>query len=571
MAFDRSSVKGLPEGAQVQVIKEVPYVYFRYSWKDESGKIKYARDYLGIVENGVFVPNDYYLRVRPTKSKRPSERWSATTRKETAIKAVSTTKEAAETPLEELELQTKSIGVTALAMSIIRATGMFDDVKAVLGDDTKNIANILNLAIAAAITAKPTYLSADESRVQMFIGGQECLTSPRASELHKRIGANLDLSARISQQRISHLSHQPLLALDGSRLDCNSSNILEAAVGRRKDDTFGSQINFSLLVDATTGSPVGYRYYSGVTNDISTLEDFVNIWNVYGLLAKDPMLVVDQGYYSQEALIKLGLQGYRFLAGAKTGFKIVKSIIDEYNSEFYEASSLLKHNDLYGHQSKTQLIGQAGKIDVSVNVFRNPVEEMNETRRFMDALARFEAAWLAGKADPQDKLLEFYKNPKPNKLLEREEFLVDIECYSLGYFAFVTNTNLPLEDSLEVYKLRNEAEVVFKLMMGNLLRSTRAHSTQALDGLLFTTFIALGILTNLRLRMRPDFRGTRLGSQFSIAELIASLKKIQVVTIQGKSYLINVTSKDKAIAEVLGFPGLFDSAESAMKPLMDPL
>ena len=71
--------------------------------------------------------------------------------------------------------------------------------------------------------------------------------------------------------------------------------------------------------------------------------------------------------------------------------------------------------------------------------------------------------------------------------------------------------------------------------------------------------------------MRADFRGTRLGSQFSIAELIASLKKIQVVTIQGKSYLINVTSKDKAIAEVLGFPGLFDSAESAMKPLMDPL
>lgn len=571
MAFDRSSVKGLPEGAQIQVIKEVPYVYFRYSWKDESGKIKYARDYLGIVENGVFVPNDYYLRVRPTKSKRPSERWSATTRKETAIKAVSTTKEAAETPLEELELQTKSIGVTALAMSIIRATGMVDDVKAVLGDDTKNIANILNLAIAAAITAKPTYLSADESRVQMFIGGQECLTSPRASELHKRIGANLDLSARISQQRISHLSHQPLLALDGSRLDCNSSNILEAAVGRRKDGTFGSQINFSLLVDATTGSPVGYRYYSGVTNDISTLEDFVNIWNAYGLLAKDPMLVVDRGYYSQEALIKLGLQGYRFLAGAKTGFKIVKSIIDEHNSEFYEASSLLKHNDLYGHQSKTQLIGQAGKIDVSVNVFRNPVEEMNETRRFMDALARFEAAWLAGKADPQDKLLEFYKNPKPNKPLERDEFLVDIECYSLGYFAFVTNTNLPLEDSLEVYKLRNEAEVVFKLMMGNLLRSTRAHSTQALDGLLFTTFIALGILTNLRLRMRADFRGTRLGSQFSIAELIASLKKIQVVTIKGKSYLINVTSKDKAIAEVLGFPGLFDSAESAMKPLMDPL
>ena len=52
MAFDRASVKGLPEGANVQVIKDVPYVYFRYQWKDATGKVKYARDYLGTVENG---------------------------------------------------------------------------------------------------------------------------------------------------------------------------------------------------------------------------------------------------------------------------------------------------------------------------------------------------------------------------------------------------------------------------------------------------------------------------------------------------------------------------------------
>ena len=110
MAFDRSSVKGLPEGAQIQVIKDVPYVYFRYSWKDETGKVKYARDYLGTVENGVFVPNDYYLRVRPTKAKRPSERWSTTTRKENAIKAVSTTKEVVETPEEEIVFRQPKMG-----------------------------------------------------------------------------------------------------------------------------------------------------------------------------------------------------------------------------------------------------------------------------------------------------------------------------------------------------------------------------------------------------------------------------------------------------------------------------
>ena len=89
MAFDRSVVKGLPEGSSVQVIKGVPYVYFRYQWKDSTGKVKYARDYLGTVEDNQFIPNDYYLRLRPTKNQRPQERWSQAQRKQMAVSAIS--------------------------------------------------------------------------------------------------------------------------------------------------------------------------------------------------------------------------------------------------------------------------------------------------------------------------------------------------------------------------------------------------------------------------------------------------------------------------------------------------
>ena len=107
------------------------------------------------------------------------------------------------------------------------------------------------------------------------------------------------------------------------------SLFIDASVGKAKDGTFTKQINFSLLVDAENGAPVGYRWFSGATNDVSTLEDFTSIWNAYGLMSKDPMIVVDRGYYSQEGLVKLGKQGYRFLAGAKTGFRLVKSMIED--------------------------------------------------------------------------------------------------------------------------------------------------------------------------------------------------------------------------------------------------
>ena len=254
--------------------------------------MKYARDYLGTVEDNQFIPNDYYLRLRPTKNHRPQERWSQAQRKQMAVSAISndqseqgnTEKQQADCVKPEGEIQTKSIGVTALAAAILDTNGMIDDALAVFGGDVNTVTQLLNIAMGAAITAKPTYLSADESRVQLFFGNQLCPTSPRASELNQKIGDKLDLSARISKRRIARLGERPLLALDGSRIDCSSKNIIEAVVGRRKNGLYAPQINFSLLVDASTGAPVGYRYFSGTTNDVSTLEDFTTIWNAYGLL-----------------------------------------------------------------------------------------------------------------------------------------------------------------------------------------------------------------------------------------------------------------------------------------------
>lgn len=107
----------------------------------------------------------------------------------------------------------------------------------------------------------------------------------------------------------------------------------------------------------------------------------------------------------------------------------------------------------------------------------------------------------------------------------------------------------------------------FKLMLGNILRTTRVHSSQALEGLLFTTFVALCILTNLRVRMKADLNGQPISSNFTIAEVIARLKKIQLIELEGKKYLINVSAKDKKLVEALGFAGLYDSPDAVLNAL----
>ena len=69
--------------------------------------------------------------------------------------------------------------------------------------------------------------------------------------------------------------------------------------------------------------------------------------------------------------------------------------------------------------------------------------------------------------------------------------------------------------------------------------------------------------------MKAKLTGQPVSSHFTISEIFARLKKIQLIEVEGKRHLINVTARDKKlIIATLGFPGLFDSPENVAAPLM---
>ena len=76
------------------------------------------------------------------------------------------------------------------------------------------------------------------------------------------------------------------------------------------------------------------------------------------------------------------------------------------------------------------------------------------------------------------------------------------------------------------------------------------------------------VLTSLRVRMKADLNGQPVASSYTIAEVFARLKKLQLIELEGKRYLINVSAKDKQLVKALGFEGLYDSPQDALKPLM---
>lgn len=581
----REGIKGLPLHAQYQKQGKTWYVYFPYCFSI-NGKRDQERDYIGTLspDGREFRPNLYYVQNEPDFEHRPPERWKNPAMRQRALDKLNANKVesiAAEVVLDpEIDCdQQLSVGATAICASILYSNGMLENVGVVLDNKPELTMACVNLAMHSAITTDKTYLADKESAQQKFIG-YGCLSSPRASEFFQNIGNEQTLSLKMAKACASHLEDGEILALDGTRIDCNSENISLAAVGKRKDGSYGPQINVSLMINVKDGNLICYRAYAGNVSDIITLDDLRKLWTDIGINAKTPLILMDRGYPTQEEFANLDRDGYKFLIGAKTSMKIVRDVIDQKNSDFYDQQSYLRQQRCYGVKSETVIASDGHRMTVHSYVFRSPNKEMTETDELLDRLDAFKKAWPRKKenalSQADRKNLEFFDVTSEGDLV-LDEAKVSYECYGLGYFGLVGNVDISLMDVLTRYRQRNEVEVAFKLMFQHLLTSTRVHSIAALDGLLMTTFVGLSILTYLRTKMngtipnelaRNPEHVSAINNLWTIQEMLKDLRRIKLAySKSGKPRLLNVVKRDRDLAEALGFPGLFDSAENVAKLL----
>lgn len=576
----REDIKGLPLHAQYQKQGKTWYVYFPYCFSI-NGKRDQERDYIGTLspDGREFRPNLYYVQNEPDFEHRPPERWKNPIMRQRALEKLNANKVESIAPDVVLDPeidcdQQLSVGATAICASILYSNGMLENVGVVLDNKPELTMACVNLAMHSAITTDKPYLADKESTQQKFIG-YGCLSSPRASEFFQNIGNEQTLSLKMAQACASHLKDGEILALDGTRIDCNSENISLAAVGKRKDGSYGPQINVSLMINVKDGSLICYRAYAGNVSDISTLDDLRKLWTDIGIYAKSPLILMDRGNPNQDEFANLDRDGYRFLIGAKTSMKIVKDVIDQKNSDFYDQQSYLRQQRCYGVKSETVIASDGHRMTAHSYVFRSPHKEMTETDELLDRLDAFKKAWPRKKenalSQADRKNLEFFDVTSEGDLV-LDEAKVSYECYGLGYFGLVGNVDISLMDALTKYRQRNEVEVAFKLMFQHLLTSTRVHSSAALDGLLMTTFVGLSILTYLRTKMngtipnelaRNPEHVSAINNLWTIQEMLKDLRRIKLAYGKsGKPRLLNVVKRDRDLAEALGFPGLFDSAEN---------
>lgn len=571
--FNKPGVKNLPEGASSQFHKGQKqwYVFFPYCFNID-GKRFQERDYIGKIVGDEFVPNAYYIDHHPDKDHRPLHRWKhpekARREREKAEK-LKLGEAASKRPVEDYrdgETYEKSVGASALVMKCLYGNGTVRHLgNDALGGDVRMTADTLNVAIHTATTRRPNYLAEDDSFVTKYVG-KGCPSSQRISELHTRLGSIPQLEEKLSAGLCSELSKDDLLALDGTKVDCNSKGIDLSALGKRKDGTYGTQITFSTLFNATTGRSLGYRLYAGNLHDVRTLEDYMHLWEAFGVPDTGATVIADRAYYHEDMLAQIGSRGIGFVIGAKTNLNCVREVIKARAEEFRWPENRIA-NGCSGVSSPITLHSENYTVQGHLFVYLDRNRQVQEVDGFYKSLNDFAEKWRhMPEQDPDlipKHLREFYISPSPGLPLVIDRYAAIEHGESLGFFAFVSNVVSDVKQCYEYYTYRNEVEVYFKQTRKNGFKSTHVHSDAALKGYALTMFVGTSATMEIMFRKRgKDLDGC------SVDEILSKLSKVTLErTAEGEVYLKNVTRKEKELVAKLGFAGLFDSAQEVEKLL----
>jgi transposase len=283
-----------------QKIRGIRYLYEDYPFWDKNKKqMRHNRFYIGhYISDEEFKFSKNYLK-----------------RQQTIVKDSNLTD-------YDVKLYTnKYIGSTYLFNQIANKTGIYEDLKNIF----PNIyLQILSLAYYMIVEdSSPLYLF-NYYEKKHILPYQHSLPSQRISELLSVIDENSKTKFFINQ--IKRRIDNEYFAYDITSISSYSENIESVKYGHNKDGDDLGQINLAIIVGEKSLLPVYYRILPGNINDVTTINKF--ILDTKFLNITDLKFVMDRGFYSNNNIIQLHQNDYKFVIGIKTNIKMISTQIE---------------------------------------------------------------------------------------------------------------------------------------------------------------------------------------------------------------------------------------------------
>lgn len=405
-------------------------------------------------------------------------------------------------------------GLTDILEWVGKASGIDDDVGGSFSEG--DAAKILSIARYWVATSGETLPRLESWQVMHPLPYQGTISEDVYGELFKDAGRNEDGIQSYFSSRAARLSNSPVLAFDSTTISTYSENQSEARRGFNKDGDGLNTIKLLTLYSVKGREPLAFAKQPGNVPDVISIENTLAQLKCFNL--KNPLIVTDNGYYSQKNMMEFALRNVKFLTLVDTNVLWVRKAVDDlretiagmastcpFDPSVCGATMSIMHE--YKRVRQRSRNGKAaGEVEtfsrrLYVHIFYSPGNEAKKELAFRKKL-------LDLKSQLEDGLTEF--TPSAQRTIEKyliqsrkgrggalkvgfnDETIIEAKRY-FGYFALASNQAMDTFTALENYRLREKVEELFAVHKGGLDGARpRTWYPDNLRGRQFVQFIALG-------------------------------------------------------------------------------
>ena len=342
------------------------------------------------------------------------------------------------------------------------------------------------------------------------------------------------------------------IAYDVTSISSYSRKMESLEWGYNRDKEQLPQINLAMYYGEESMLPLYYRIYPGSITDKSHLKYMTEEHGLF--LPKKLNFVVDRGFYSAENLQILTQRGCRFMIAMPNSLKLAAELIDRHRSEIVNRSECrLGPNLPYGKKFESTTYG----FRMNVHLYYSPEKALKECENFYAVLDKQqnelqEMELAPAKEQRYEKYFHIYREKDGSFRYERNFEAIDAALSRMGFFIIAeTCFKKTTAEVLETYRRRDVVEKCFDNLKNDLdMKRLHTHSDETTDGKAFVAFIALTVLSKIRVGLKP-----LLQSGLTYKRFLLELQKIKVLNLCGEDKpLTPLTRLQRDILQSLELP-----------------
>ena len=434
----------------------------------------------------------------------------------------------AEQPGSDFKATTKVYGPYLLLMKLANDTGLVRMLKKCMPDIHEAL-----LSLVFFIVQKGLALSRCEAWSESHQHpSNRSISSQQVSEILKQITENDRL--HFLSLWLEHLLEKELLCYDLTSISTYATANEYVRWGYNRDKEKLKQINLAMLYGQKSGMPAYYRRMPGNISDVVTLETTIKALDFLG--KRKLFFVLDRGFYSEDNVDSLLEKRYRFVLMVRNDRVWVRDIIDKYYDQvvsperyrqtgedevLYMVSHLYQWN---GRRCYAHIYYNATKAAEDVDTLNKKLvicKKELETEDLNDARKSLYERFFIVKRTPKRGLTVSYNEAEIQKYRKR---------YA-GFFCILTNVKIDSGDLLELYRRKDVVEKCFDDLKNGLdMKRLRVHSSEAMDTRLFIQFLALILLSKIRMVLKGD----KELQHKSPREIMESMESVVKITCSGR-------------------------------------